>query len=84
MEVKNAGIYIMRNGDECEVYGFDGLGTDTLFAEGYDLKGRYLKHWDPETGKLASSWAKNTPNAEQFDIVDKPEEKNKQGGANNE
>lgn len=69
MEVKKAGQYKMRNGELCEVYGFDDLGTDQVFAEGFDLKGRHMKHWDPETGKIASSWAKKVEGSEQYDIV---------------
>lgn len=69
IEVKKTGIYKMRHGDLCEVYGFDDLGTGVDFAEGFDVKGRHMKHWNCDTGKLASSWAKNTPNAGQYDIV---------------
>lgn len=70
MEVKKAGKYKMRNDEQCEIYGFDDLGTGRIFAEGFDAKSRCMKHWDPETGKIESSWAKKTPNPEQYDIVD--------------
>lgn len=71
MEVKKSGKYKMRNGEECEVYGFDDLGGGPVLAEGFDCKGRHMKHWDPETGKIASAWAKKEPSSEQYDIVEK-------------
>lgn len=59
----------MRNGEECEVYGFDDLGTDTQYAEGFDLRTRGVKHWNPENGKIETSWLKKQANPEQYDIV---------------
>lgn len=72
MEVKKAGKYKMRSGELCEVYGFDDLGGGTQYAEGFDLKERHMKHWDPETGKIVSSWAKQLPGEQmdQFDIIE--------------
>lgn len=68
IEVKKAGKYIMRNGKECEVYGFDDLGTGNVMAEGFDIEGRHMKHWNVETGKIESTWGKKE-GADEYDIV---------------
>lgn len=70
IEVKKTGKYKMRNGKECEVYGFDDLGTGTMLAEGFDSEGRHMKHWNPDNGKIESTWAKKQENSDQYDIVE--------------
>lgn len=69
IEVKKAGVYKMRNNEKCEVYGFDDLGTGKMFAEGYALKDKRMKHWCSETGRL-EKYSKEIGMQNEFDIVE--------------